>query len=105
MLTFFPLFVILNVLCVFGLYALLCNTALITKREQNNGYFIYDKEYIIGDFIKMNGCSRFWLYGLCVLLCCVPFTWWLCAIISLLILVGYDAGMFDVFGKNKIDGK
>ena len=94
---FMPVFVILNLLCIILLYILLCNTAIIKTKRQDNGKYIYDKKYIIGSN-SMGGASII----VTLLLIVIPITWLMCIFCAGLVVGAYLEGHVDVFGKNKL---
>jgi hypothetical protein len=95
-------FIVLNVLCLIALYFLLCNTAIIKTNRQDDGRYLYDKVYIIGDIIKPNNMNDFAKGVVLLLLSVVPITWMICMSVSIFILFGYLNGRVEIFGKNKM---
>ena len=93
---FMPVFVILNLLCIILLYILLCNTAIIKAKRQDNGMYIYDKKYIIGT--NITGGAIF----VTLLMIVIPITWLMCIFCAGLVVGAYLEGHVDVFGKNKL---
>ena len=102
MFLFYPIFVLLNVVTVLLTYTLLCNTAIIVKDKQDNGYYILDRKYVIGDMYRPNRLCRFACTLLLAILFALPFTWVVCVVLWICVIVGYCSGKLDVFCKNKL---
>lgn len=96
-----PVCIFLNVLCLIILYGLLCNTAIIKTNKQDDGRYLYDKVYIIGDIIKPNNMDQLTRGVVLFILCLIPITWVVCVSILTSVFVAYLTGYAEVFGKNK----
>lgn len=99
------IYILINVLWVVVTYALLCNSAIIKIIKQNNGKYIYDRIFIIGDIIKTNTMCKLYRFVISVLLFVTPITWIVCVVISGLIIGGYLSGNLEVFGKLNVEDK
>ena len=95
------MFLIFNIIFMIALYGMLCNTALIKKTLSNNGLYIYDRSYIIGDLITNKEMPA--LYIISFMLAFVPITWIICIFIAFIIWCAYNYGLVELFGKNKIN--
>lgn len=102
MFLFYPIFVFLNVITVLLTYILLCNTAIIVKDKQDNGHYILDRKYVIGDMYRPNRLCGFTCALLLAILSALPFTWVVCVVLWVYVIVGYCSGKLDVFCKNKL---